>query len=78
MGYMKHNTIVVTSYSEESIEEAHAFAKKLFDVTTPTFHVMKIVYEIIMSSINRYYSFFIAPDGSKEEYEKTDKKHYQS
>lgn len=69
MGYMKHNTIVVTSFDEKEILVAHACAKELFNKTTPTYHDMSIVSEVITSTINGYYSFFVAPDGSKEGWE---------
>ena len=56
MGYIRHHSIVVTTFDDDSIKEAHQKAKNLFG------HVS----EIVKSSINGYMSFFIAPDGSKE------------
>lgn len=57
MGYIKHHAIAITSFHEELLKKAHNKAKQIFDDT---------VTEIIKSKMNRYYSFFISPDGSKE------------
>lgn len=57
MGYMRHHTIVVTSWKKEHLRIAHAEAESRFGDTCS---------EIIESPINGYLSFFIAPDGSKE------------
>ena len=56
MGYMRHHAIVVTSWSDEHIVAAHSVAKTLFSAVS----------EIITSPVNRYKSFMVAPDGSKE------------
>lgn len=56
MGYMRHHAIVVTSFSVERIAPAHTQAKSLFSQVS----------EIIQSPINGYWSFLVAPDGSKE------------
>ena len=53
---MKHHAIVLTTWKDEHIEEAHNKAKSLFDHVT----------EIVPSNMNGYRSFFIPPDGSKE------------
>jgi hypothetical protein len=57
MGYIRHHAIAVTTPISELIEAAHEKAKEIFGET---------VSEIIRSHINGYYSFFVAPDGSKE------------
>lgn len=59
MGYIKHHAMVVTSCDEKKIKMAHKKALTIFD------HVSGI----LPSVINTYYSFFIPPDGSKEEWE---------
>ena len=56
MGYMRHHAIVVTSWSDELMEKAHAKARKIF----PT------VSDLMNGSINGYLTFAIPPDGSKE------------
>lgn len=56
MGYMRHHAIIVTTWSEESIKEAHAEATKIFPWVSP----------ISPPAVNGYCSFFIPPDGSKE------------
>lgn len=81
MGYMCHDTIVVTSWDKEKLAAAHAKACELFacatihpsfgregeDVRTPT-----LVSPIISGVINQYASFFVAPDGSKEGWDASD------
>jgi hypothetical protein len=62
MGYMRHHAIVVTSYDEKLIELAHAAADELFPYVSP----------ISPPSVNRYRSFFVPPDGSKEGWEASD------
>ena len=62
MGYMRHNAIVVTSYSDELIETAHKLAVEIFeDVST-----------ITPSKTNGYQSFLVPPDGSKEGWDESD------
>ena len=57
MGYMRHHAIVVTTWSEPHLIEAHAKASELLpDLVSP----------IIDGIMNGYRSFFVAPDGSKE------------
>lgn len=64
MGNIKHHAIVVTSDSKEKANMAHKKAKELFKET---------VSELISSEYNGYYSFFIAPDGSKEGWPESEK-----
>ena len=63
MGYIKHHSIVVTTSINELIKAANERAKEIFGTT---------VSEIIESKINSYYSFFVAPDGSKEGWGESD------
>jgi hypothetical protein len=56
MGYMSHHAIVVTTWDEALIKEAHAEASELFPWVSPISPV----------AINGYRSFFVPPDGSKE------------
>ncbi|MDD7813722.1 hypothetical protein PP713_14220 [Mycobacterium sp. CSUR Q5927] len=62
MGYMCHHAIVVTSWNEELIEEAHSRA----------FESGAAVSNIVPGSANEYYSFLVAPDGSKEGWDESD------
>lgn len=56
MGYTMHHTIVVTCWRREEVEKAHAFAVGLgMQVSAP-----------VEGAINGDFSFFVAPDGSKE------------
>lgn len=57
MGYIKHHAIIVTTSINELMKLAHEKAKEIFKNT---------VSEIVLSNINGFKSFFIAPDGSKE------------
>lgn len=56
MGYQRHHTIVVTTINL-FIKEVHQKAKEIFGTECS---------EIVSSGLNGVYSFFIAPDGSKE------------
>lgn len=62
MGYIRHHSIVVTSYGETT-KLAHDKAKEIFGAN---------VSEIVNSNINGYQSFFVAPDGSKEGWEESE------
>jgi len=57
MGYIRHHTIVVTSWNQKKILKAHNKAIEIFNGSTSN---------IVESNFNMYYSFFVAPDGSKE------------
>ena len=56
MGYIRHHAIIVTTWDEDKAKKAHEKALTLKTNVT----------EIILGSINSYYSFMIGPDGSKE------------
>jgi len=63
MGYMRHHAIVVTSWKTALLNEAWLRAKELgMSVTNITDEVT-----------NGYRSFLIAPDGSKEGWDTSDK-----
>lgn len=64
MGYIKHHGIAVTSGIDELIKEAHTKAKSIFNERTS---------ELLTSETNGYKSFFIAPDGSKEGWDESNK-----
>ena len=68
MGYMKHHTIVVTSWDDDLIESAHRKAGEIFD---------RSISGIIQGRANGYRSFFIPPNGSKEGWELSDKNNRQ-
>lgn len=63
MGYMRHHAICVTSLNERLIAKAHAKAK---------LYLPRLVTEIVGPVVNGYYSFFVAPDGSKEGWPESD------
>jgi hypothetical protein len=56
MGYVKHHAMIVTHWDRGDINDAHRFATLTNLNPTP----------IVESPSNRYLSFFIPPDGSKE------------
>ena len=62
MGYMCHNAIIVTSWNKDLLEQAHA---KAIDLGMS-------VSEITAEVTNRYRSFLVAPDGSKEGWDTSD------
>ncbi len=61
MGYFRQHTIVVTSFYED-IEIAHKKASEIFP----------IVSELLWGVSNSFRSFFIPPDGSKEDWPTSD------
>ena len=70
MGHIKHHTIICTSWNKEHIEEARDMATKFFfkhQVGSES-----LVSELVTYIVNSGYSFFIAPDGSKEDWEPSD------
>ncbi len=64
MGYIKHHTIIVTSWERTKIIKAHEKAKEIF--ASYENGAEKIVSKPLKYLMNLGYSFFIAPDGSKE------------
>lgn len=62
MGYMRHHAIVVTGFSQERVDLAHSRAQQFGNSVS----------DIVLSPLNGYSSFFIAPDGSKEGWEDSD------
>ncbi len=57
MGYIKHDSIIVTAWDEKYIKPIHKKAKALLPGLTSA---------LVHGLINGQISFFIAPDGSKE------------
>lgn len=71
MGNVKHNTIVVTGFQEEKVQEARNKAIEIFEQCFSNEPISKpygsrLVSEIVQGLKNGQCSFFIAPDGSKE------------
>lgn len=64
MGHIAHHTIVVTSWRGESIKSAQLEARRTFGSNA--------VSSVKTSIVNSYYSFFVAPDGSKEGWTESD------
>ncbi|AIK69270.1 hypothetical protein PBI_MINERVA_61 [Mycobacterium phage Minerva] len=62
MGYMRHHAIVVTSWDQKLLAEAHAKAVELGACVSP----------LVDGRINMYQSFLVAPDGSKEGWDTSD------
>lgn len=63
MGYIRHHSIAVSSYSKELIESAHKKASEIFK---------GLETEIKQSDFNKYFAFFVIPDGSKEGWDESD------
>jgi hypothetical protein len=62
MGYMKHDAIVVTSWSPEALEEAAEKAREIgFEVIGPSRPI-----------INKISTFLVCPDGSNEGWDESD------
>lgn len=62
MGYIRHHTIIITSFDHKTILEVTREAKKIFSSLVSN----------VIKSMNGFESFFIAPDGSKEGWEDSD------
>ena len=73
MGYMRHHAIIVTNFTEKGIEKAHKKALQVFSMEDSMSKMAPRVSEVIASPINGYWSFLIAPDGSKEGWADSDK-----
>lgn len=58
MGHVRHHAIVVTSWDERRIREAH---KRAPNPTQP-----------VESTVNGYWTFLVAPDGSKSGWGESD------
>jgi len=56
MGYMRHHSIIVTSWNETMLKEVRTKAIKMFIGIAG-------ISGIIKSTTNGYFTFFIAPDG---------------
>lgn len=63
MGYIRHHSIVVTTWDKDKVKIVYDKAKEIFGAN---------VSEIVNSNINGYQSFFVAPDGSKEGWEESE------
>lgn len=72
MGYDRHHCIVVTSFDESLLAEAHQVAVSLFaSAKAEGYAHGMMVSEIVPSVTNGYSSFFVPPDGSKEGWEES-------
>lgn len=74
MGYIKHNTIIVTSFDSKQLHETRDKAIEIFERSFDAETKQKpygslLVGEIVNGLVNGQCSFFIAPDGSKEGWE---------
>lgn len=66
MGYMRHHAILVTTWDEKRMAEAHEMAQSIFGGSAP-------VTEVVDGRVNGYKSFAILPDGSKEGWDESNK-----
>jgi hypothetical protein len=74
MGYIRHHTIVVSSWNRELLEEAQTEAKRIFHREFfPEYKDSdQLVSSIVSGVINSHGSFFIGPDCSKEGWDASD------
>lgn len=66
MGYMRHHAIIVTSWENNHLKQAHDQARAIFDRNGYQ------VSDLLDSAINGYQSFMVPPDGSKEGWDFSD------
>ena len=64
MGYIKHDAIICTTWKKEDADEAQKKAIEILEKNKEGSG--SLVSEMVEYIINGGYSFFIAPDGSKE------------
>lgn len=69
MGYIRHRTLVVHGWSDKEVIEAYAKATSEFNAVGHG----SLVSGLVGTTVNGGMSFFIAPDGSKEGWEDSDK-----
>ncbi len=72
MKNIKHHAIIVTCNDKESLELVRSEVLRLYKSNMEAKNGHQLVSPIIDSLINRFSSFFIAPDGSKEGYDASD------
>lgn len=72
MGYTKHHTIIVSSWNKETITKVHKRAKKIFKENFGDIG-LEAVSKLLLSPLNEFYTFIVAPDGSQEGWEESDK-----
>ena len=63
MGYIKHNVMIFTSWDKRNLIKVRKFATTLLG---------SLVTNIKSSNVNSTFTFFIAPDGSKEGWTESD------
>jgi hypothetical protein len=68
MGYMRHHAVLVTSWDNKPIEQAHALAVEL--ARRYGMHE-SVVSPLSAEVVNGYRSFAVFPDGSKEGWEES-------
>lgn len=69
MGYMRHHAVIVTSMHDELLDEARSKAIEFFEEKD----MVQLVSPIVFGVMNGYRSFLVAPDGSKEHWEHSDR-----
>lgn len=74
MGYIKHHAIIITGWQKDKVISANKKAKEIFikHFKESIFREIKLVSNVIEGVVNAQYSFFIAPDGSKEGWSDSD------
>lgn len=69
MGYLRHKTLVVNGWDAARVLKAHAAATVIFNRDG----YGALVSGLVQHAVNAGGAFFIAPDGSKEGWEDSDK-----
>lgn len=75
MGHIRHHSIIVTGMDKESVATAHHKAKELFAAVHEPFSVGSptLVSDVVKTGMNGFSSFFVAPDGSSEGWETSER-----
>lgn len=66
MGTIQHHAIIITHYSREGISKFRDKALAIASETWGEGGWARLISPILPSPYNGYYTFFVAPDGSKE------------
>lgn len=69
---IRHHTLVVTVHDQKLAEKLRLQISDLYKKNMEAKNGFQLISPIVASLIGGYYTFFIAPDGSKEGYDLSD------
>jgi hypothetical protein len=69
---IRHHILVITVHEQKLAEELRKQISELYKKNMEAKNGFQLISPVVQSLINNYYTFFIAPDGSKEGYDLSD------